>query len=64
MGWGLLLNLGRLATVGGRGTATGAGGVVVTQGNITIAVEAAKGMATVVLAKEVSKDRTKQEQCN
>lgn len=64
MGWGLLLNLGRLATVGGRGTATGTGGVVVTQGGRTIAVEAAKGMATVVLAKEVSKDRTKQERCN
>ena len=51
MGWGLLLNLGRLATVGGRGAATGTGGVVVTQGGRTIAVEAAKGMATVVLAK-------------
>ncbi|MBJ8481043.1 hypothetical protein I6M70_16920 [Acinetobacter pittii] len=51
------------AAVGGR-AAPAAGEVVVTQGGRTIATEAAKGMAAIVLAKEVSKDRTKQERCN
>lgn len=65
MGYGLLLNFLRgAATVGGRGAATGAGEVVITQGGKKIAIEAAKGMAAVVLAKEVSKDITKQERCN
>lgn len=43
---------------------TGTTGGVTAQGGTTIAVEAAKGMATVVLAKEVSKDITKQQRCN
>ncbi|WP_436872550.1 Tox-REase-5 domain-containing protein [Acinetobacter haemolyticus] len=65
MGYGLLLNFLRgAATVGGRGAATGVGEVVITQGGKKIAIEAAKGMAAVVLAKEVSKDITKQERCN
>lgn len=63
--YGLLVGILRGAvTVGGRGAATGVGEVVVTQGGKKIAIEAAKGMAAVVLAKEVSKDRTKQERCN
>ncbi|WP_111886111.1 MULTISPECIES: Tox-REase-5 domain-containing protein [unclassified Acinetobacter] len=60
---GFLISLGRLATVGGRGAATGTTGGA-TAGSTTIAVEAAKGMAAVVLAKEVSKDITKQQRCN
>ena len=65
MGWGLLINLGRgLATAGGRGAVTGTGEIVVTQGGKTIATEAAKGMAAIILAKEVSKDITKQQRCN
>ena len=65
MGWGLLINLGRgLATAGGRGAVTGTGEIVVTQGGKTIATEAAKGMAAIILAKEVSKDITKQKRCN
>ena len=65
MGWGLLINLGRgLATAGGRGAVTGTGEIVVTQGGKTIATEAANGMAAIILAKEVSKDITKQQRCN
>lgn len=68
MAWSLLLRLatagGRSASVGGRVATTGAKEVVLTQGGKTIAIEATKGMAAVVLAKEVTKDRTKQERCN
>lgn len=63
--YGLLVGILRGAvTVGGRGVATGVGEVVVTQGGKKIAIEAAKGMAAVVLAKEVTKDKEKQERCN
>lgn len=59
--WGLA----RILIGGGtRSVATGVGEVVITQGGKKIAVEAIKGMATIVLAKEVSKDKTKQERCN
>lgn len=60
--WGLLFR--GLATAGARTAAPAAGEVIAVQGGRTIATEAAKGMATIVLAKEVSKDRTKQERCN
>ena len=60
--WGLVLR--GLATAGGRSAGVGIGEVVVTQGSKTIATEAAKGMAAIVLAKEVSKDITKQQRCN
>lgn len=60
--WGLVLR--GLATAGGRSAGAGVGEVVVTQGSKTIATEAAKGMAAIVLAKEVSKDITKQQRCN
>lgn len=63
--YGLLVGILRGAVaVGGRGVATGVGEVVVTQGGKKIAIEAAKGMAAVVLAKEVTKDKEKQERCN
>ncbi|AMW80792.1 hypothetical protein AMD27_17865 (plasmid) [Acinetobacter sp. TGL-Y2] len=58
--WGLVLR--GLGTAGGR--SAGVGEIVVTQGGKTIATEAAKGMAAIVLAKEVSKDITKQQRCN
>lgn len=63
--YGFLIGILRGAVaVGGRGVATGVGEVVVTQGGKKIAIEAAKGMAAVVLAKEVTKDKEKQERCN
>lgn len=60
--WPLILRLAGGAAA--RTTATGAGEVIVTQGGRKLAIEAAKGMATVVLAKEVSNDITKQQRCN
>lgn len=60
--WGLLFR--GLATAGARTAAPAAGEVVAAQGGRVIATEAAKGMATIVLAKEVSKDITKQQRCN
>ena len=60
--WPLILRLAGGAAA--RTAATGAGEVIVTQGGRKLAIEAAKGMATVVLAKEVSKDITKQQRCN
>jgi hypothetical protein len=60
--WSLLLR--GASGLGTRSVVTGAGGVVVTQGGQKIAVEAIKGMATIVLAKEMSTDSTKQERCN
>ncbi|MDW3026355.1 Tox-REase-5 domain-containing protein [Acinetobacter baumannii] len=60
--WGLIAR--GLATAGARVAAPAAGEVVVSQGGRVIATEAAKGMATIVLAKEVSKDITKQQRCN
>lgn len=53
-----------LATAGARVAAPAAGEVIGVQGGRVIATEAAKGMATIVLAKEVSKDITKQQRCN
>ena len=65
MGCWQLINLGRgFATAGDEGAVTGTGEIVVTQGGKTIATEAAKGMAAIILAKEVSKDITKQQRCN
>ncbi|KHO13936.1 hypothetical protein NT90_18530 [Acinetobacter baumannii] len=52
------------AAVGGRAAAPAAGEVVAAQGGRVIATEAAKGMTTIVLAKEVSKDIAKQQRCN
>ncbi|WP_373358373.1 Tox-REase-5 domain-containing protein [Acinetobacter lactucae] len=60
--WPLILRLAGGAAA--RTAATGAGEVIVTQGGRKLAIEAAKGMATVVLAKEVSNDITKQQRCN
>jgi hypothetical protein len=60
--WSLILR--GASGLGTRSVATGAGGVVVTQGGQKIAVEAIKGMATIVLAKEMSTDSAKQERCN
>ncbi|WP_180175540.1 MULTISPECIES: Tox-REase-5 domain-containing protein [unclassified Acinetobacter] len=60
LAWTLLRGL---ATAGARSTATGVGEVVITEGGKRIAIEAAKGMATLILAKEVSKDVKKQEKC-
>ena len=61
LAWTLLRGL---ATAGARSTATGVGEVVITEGGKRIAIEAAKGMATIILAKEVSKDVVKQRRCN
>lgn len=61
--WPLILRLAGGAAARTAAT-TGAGEVIVTQGGRKLAIEAAKGMATVVLAKEVSKDITKQQRCN
>ncbi|MDC5256188.1 restriction endonuclease fold toxin 5 domain-containing protein [Acinetobacter baumannii] len=60
--WGIVLR--GLATAGARVAAPAAGEVIGVQGGRVIATEAAKGMATIVLAKEVSKDITKQQRCN
>ncbi|WP_454667869.1 Tox-REase-5 domain-containing protein [Acinetobacter calcoaceticus] len=60
--WPLILR--GAAAVGARTAAPAAGEVVAAQGGRVIATEAAKGMATIVLAKEVSKDITKQQRCN
>ncbi|HHP7908437.1 Tox-REase-5 domain-containing protein [Acinetobacter baumannii] len=60
--WGLIAR--GLATAGARVAAPAAGEVIGVQGGRVIATEAAKGMATIVLAKEVSKDITKQQRCN
>jgi hypothetical protein len=53
-----------LATAGARVAAPTAGEVIGVQGGRVIATEAAKGMATIVLAKEVAKDITQQQRCN
>lgn len=53
-----------LATAGARVAASTAGEVIGVQGGRVIATEAAKGMATIVLAKEVAKDITQQQRCN
>lgn len=60
--WPLILR--GAAALGGRAAAPAAGEVIGVQGGRVIATEAAKGMATIVLAKEVSKDITKQQRCN
>lgn len=60
--WPLILR--GVAAAGARSAAPAAGEVIAVQGGRTIATEAAKGMATIVLAKEVSKDITKQQRCN
>lgn len=60
--WPLILR--GVAAAGARTAAPAAGEVIAVQGGRTIATEAAKGMATIVLAKEVSKDITKQQRCN
>nr|WP_312323885.1 Tox-REase-5 domain-containing protein [Acinetobacter oleivorans] len=60
--WPLILR--GVAMAGARTAAPAAGEVVAAQGGRVIATEAAKGMATIVLAKEVSKDITKQQRCN
>lgn len=53
-----------LITAGGRSAATTGGRIVITEGGKKAAVEATKGVAAVVLAKEMSEDATKQEKCN
>jgi len=53
-----------LATAGARVAAPTAGEVIGVQGGRVIATEAAKGMATIILAKEVAKDITQQQRCN
>ncbi|OTG88320.1 hypothetical protein B9T31_02055 [Acinetobacter sp. ANC 4558] len=60
--WGILFR--GVFAGGARTVAIGTGEVIVTQGGKKIAIEAIKGMATIVLVKEVSKDKTKQERCN
>lgn len=60
--WGLIAR--GLVTVGARVAAPTAGEVIGVQGGRVIATEAAKGMATIVLAKEVAKDITQQQRCN
>ncbi|HFK9535860.1 TPA: Tox-REase-5 domain-containing protein [Acinetobacter baumannii] len=60
--WGIVLR--GLATAGARVAAPAAGEVIGVQGGRVIATEAAKGMATIVLAKEVAKDITQQQRCN
>ncbi len=60
--WPLILR--GAAAVGARTAAPAAGEVVAAQGGRVIATEAAKGMATIVLAKEISQDITKQQRCN
>lgn len=60
--WGIVLR--GLATAGARVAAPTAGEVIGVQGGRVIATEAAKGMATIVLAKEVAKDITQQQRCN
>lgn len=52
------------AAVGGRAAVPAAGEVIGVQGGRVIATEAAKGMATIVLAKEVATDITQQQRCN
>ncbi|HFF4695846.1 TPA: Tox-REase-5 domain-containing protein [Acinetobacter baumannii] len=51
-------------TAGARIAAPAAGEVIGVQGGRVIATEAAKGMATIILAKEVAKDVAQQERCN
>ncbi|MGR2824126.1 hypothetical protein FY048_01075 [Acinetobacter sp. 1124_18A] len=60
--WPLILR--GAAALGGRAAAPAAGEVIGVQGGRVIATEAAKGMATIVLAKEVSTDIKKQQRCN
>lgn len=60
--WGLIAR--GLVTAGARVAAPAAGEVIGVQGGRVIATEAAKGMATIVLAKEVAKDITQQQRCN
>ncbi|WP_336167353.1 Tox-REase-5 domain-containing protein [Acinetobacter sp. 161(2023)] len=60
--WGIVLR--GLATAGARVAAPAAGEVIGVQGGRVIATETAKGMATIVLAKEVAKDITQQQRCN
>ncbi|HGW3736195.1 hypothetical protein APC04_03865 [Acinetobacter baumannii] len=60
--WGLIAR--GLATAGARVAAPAAGEVIGVQGGRVIATEAAKGMATIVLAKEVATDITQQQRCN
>ncbi|MFW1841946.1 Tox-REase-5 domain-containing protein [Acinetobacter pittii] len=60
--WPLILR--GAAAVGARTAAPAAGEVVAAQGGRVIATEAAKGMATIVLAKEVATDIAQQQRCN
>ncbi len=60
--WGLIAR--GLATAGARVAAPAAGEVIGVQSGRVIATEAAKGMATIVLAKEVATDITQQQRCN
>ncbi|HEC0039568.1 TPA: hypothetical protein R1Q66_001964 [Acinetobacter baumannii] len=60
--WGLIAR--GLVTAGARVAAPTAGEVIGVQGGRVIATEAAKGMATIILAKEVAKDITQQQRCN
>ncbi|XZY04320.1 Tox-REase-5 domain-containing protein [Acinetobacter baumannii] len=60
--WGLIAR--GLVTAGARIAAPAAGEVVGVQGGRVIATEAAKGMATIVLAKEVATDMAQQQRCN
>ncbi|WP_151964150.1 Tox-REase-5 domain-containing protein [Acinetobacter oleivorans] len=60
--WPLILR--GVAMAGARTAAPAAGEVVAAQGGRVIATEAAKGMATIVLAKEVATDIAQQQRCN
>lgn len=60
--WPLILR--GVAMAGARTAAPAAGEIIGVQGGRVIATEAAKGMATIILAKEVAKDVAQQQRCN